>query len=227
MPRANRCFLPGHIWHITHRCHNKEFLFKFTKDRRRWLYWLFEAKKRYGLCVLNYVVTSNHIHLLVKDTGSSSISKSLQLIAGRTAWEYNKRKGRRGAFWEDRYHATAVDSDEHLIECIVYIDMNMVRAGVVKHPEEWTDGGFQEIQRPPKRYRIIDMPTLLDLSNATSLVEFQIRHFEWLEDAIKNNQINREEKWSQSIAVGRKNYVARIKDNLKRNAKIGSQIDIE
>ena len=34
MPRANRYFLPGHIWHITHRCHKKEFLLKFTGDRK-------------------------------------------------------------------------------------------------------------------------------------------------------------------------------------------------
>ncbi|MFT5110852.1 MAG: putative transposase [Parasphingorhabdus sp.] len=90
MPRANRYFLPGHIWHITHRCHKKEFLLKFSRDRARWIAWLFEAKKRYGLCVLNYVVTSNHIHLLVKDTGKNAIPRSLQLIAGRTAQEYNK-----------------------------------------------------------------------------------------------------------------------------------------
>jgi len=44
MPRANRYFLPGHVWHITHRCHKKEFLLKFAKDRKRWLHWLFEAR---------------------------------------------------------------------------------------------------------------------------------------------------------------------------------------
>jgi len=74
---------------------------------------LFEARKRYGLCVLNYMVTSNHIHLLVKDTGNNVIPKSMQLIAGRTAQTYNQRKNRKGAFWEDRYHATAVQTDEH------------------------------------------------------------------------------------------------------------------
>ena len=66
MPRANRYFLPNHVWHITHRCHNKEFLLRFARDRMRWRYWLFEARKRYGLCVLNYIVTSNHVHLLKK-----------------------------------------------------------------------------------------------------------------------------------------------------------------
>jgi hypothetical protein len=56
MPRANRHYIPGYVWHITHRCHKKEFLLKFARDRRRWLRWLFEAKKRYGLSVLNYTL---------------------------------------------------------------------------------------------------------------------------------------------------------------------------
>ena len=137
MPRANRHYLPGCVWHITHRCHKQEFLLKFEKDRKRWLYWLFEAKKRYGLCVLNYTVTSNHIHLLVVDTGRDIIPQSLQLVAGRTAQEFNTRKNRKGAFWEDRYHATAIETNEHLAKCMIYIDLNMVRAGVVKHPSEY------------------------------------------------------------------------------------------
>jgi REP element-mobilizing transposase RayT len=140
MARANRHHLPGYVWHITHRCHKKEFLLKFEKDKKRWISWLFEAKKRFGLCVLNYTVTSNHIHLLVYDRKEDIISKSIQLIAGRTAREYNIRKNRTGAFWEDRYHATAVHTDDHFIKCLVYIDLNMVRAGVVRHPSQWAFG---------------------------------------------------------------------------------------
>ena len=103
---------------------------------------MFEAKKRFGLCVLDYTVTSNHIHLLVKDTGAGVIAESMQLIAGRTAQEYNQRKGNKGAFWEDRYHATAIDSDEYLQRCLIYIDLNMVRAGVVNHPGQWKESEF-------------------------------------------------------------------------------------
>jgi REP element-mobilizing transposase RayT len=82
---------------------------------------------------LDYIATSNHIHLLVVDTAEGVIPKSLQLIAGRTGQEFNVRKNRKGAFWEDRYHATAVETGEHLAKCLVYIDLNMVRAGVVSH----------------------------------------------------------------------------------------------
>ncbi len=125
MPRANRHALPDHIWRITHRCHKKAFLLKFARDRRRWLHGLFEARKRYGLSVLNDIVTSNPIHLLVRDCGHGEIAQGMQLIAGRTGQTYNQRKGRKGAFWEDRYHATAVETGEYLARCLVTIDVNI------------------------------------------------------------------------------------------------------
>jgi putative transposase len=61
MPRAHRNHLPGYVWHLTHRCHRRQFLLRFARDRRRWHRWLYEARKRYGLCVLNYTATSNHL----------------------------------------------------------------------------------------------------------------------------------------------------------------------
>ena len=123
---------------------------------------MFQAKKRYGLSVLNYIITSNHIHLLVFDNGGKGvIPDSIRLVAGRVGQEYNIRKNRKGAYWEDRYHATAIQTNEHLIKCIVYIDLNMVRAGVVSHPSEWKHCGYNEIQNPKKKYNIIDFAILM------------------------------------------------------------------
>jgi REP element-mobilizing transposase RayT len=116
------------------------------------------GKNRYDLSILNYMATShNHIHLLMFDRGQREvIPRFLQLVAGRTGQQYNQRKKRKGAFWEDRYHATAVETNEHLIQCLVYMDLNMVRAGVVSHPSEWNESGFKEIRGPRQRYSLID-----------------------------------------------------------------------
>jgi REP element-mobilizing transposase RayT len=227
MPRANRHFLPGHVWHITHRCHRQEFLLKFAKDRSNWVKWLFEAKKRYGLCVLNYIVTSNHIHLLIKDTRADVIPASMQLVASRTAQLYNQRKNRKGAFWEDRYHATAVENDEHLFQCLVYIDMNMVRAGVVWHPVEWPHSGYNEIQQPPKRYAIINTGVLMELGGFSQLDALQKAHQEWVATEIKRNNSQREALWSDSVAVGSEQYVNGVKETLGVRAagRIGKAVE--
>ena len=214
MPRANRVYLPGHAWHITHRCHKQEFLLKFERDRQRWLHWLFQAKKRYGLCVLNYIVTSNHIHLLVLDTQPDCLSRSMQLIAGRTAQEYNQRKHRKGAFWEDRYFATIVEMDAHLAKCLTYIDMNMIRAGVVSHPSQWKASGYNEIQHPALRYRIIDrlmLKRLLGINTEESLKE---RHNEWVLTVLQNDDWQRQSLWSQSLAVGSDAFVDEVRKQL-------------
>jgi putative transposase len=78
--------------------------------------------------ILNYSVTSNHIHLLVLGGNERDvIPNSIKLIAGRTAQEFNQRKNRKGAFWEDRYHGTAIERGDHLFRCLVYIDLHPVK----------------------------------------------------------------------------------------------------
>lgn len=219
MPRANRYFLPGHVWHITHRCHQSQFLLKFARDRRCWRFWLFQARKRYGLCVLNYIVTCNHIHLLVQDRGEREIARSMQLIQSRTAQKYNRRKLRKGAFWEDRYHATAVDTDQHLARCVTYIDLNMVRAGAVKHPSEWECSGYREIQKPPLRYNTVDQAALLRLFGLTRWAQLQQVCREWVREAIREDSSRRDSVWSASLAVGRKEFLKDVKKTLGTRAR--------
>ena len=181
--------------------------------------WLYEARKRFGLRVLNYMVTCNHIHLLVQDSAEEVIPKSLQLIASQTAQAFNQRKGRKGAFWEDRYHATAIDTDEHFIRCLVYLDLNMVRAGVVKNPSEWPYSGYHEIQTPPERYSRVDVKSLMALCGFKDYKAFKHEYRQWVEEAVKKHTGKREAYWSESIAVGRGEFVEVIREQLKSRAR--------
>ena len=143
----------------------------------------------------------------------------MQLIAGRTAQEYNQRKGKRGAFWEDRYHATAIEIDEHLHRCVVYIDLNMVRAGVVNHPGQWNESGFCEIQEPPKRYAIIDLRALSEMCGFGELADFQRAQRQWIEEALEGAPAVRDDRWSEAIAVGSLAFVGIGKNDLDVEAR--------
>ncbi|EAR20612.1 hypothetical protein NB231_07432 [Nitrococcus mobilis Nb-231] len=105
------------------RSHHQQFLLKFARNRRLWCRWLFEARQRFGLCVLDFIVTSNHIHWLTQGRATEKSQRAGKLIAGRAAQAYNQRKQRRGAYWEDRYHATAIEADEHLARCSMYSNL--------------------------------------------------------------------------------------------------------
>ena len=166
------------------------------------------------------MVTCNHMHLLVLDDGGCDvIPESIQLIAGRTAQDYNNRKGRKGAFWEDRYHATAVESDIHLAQCMTYIDMNMVRAGVVTDPEDWKWCGYHEIQRPRERYGVIDHTRLMELLRFDALDQLRRDHRKWIEESLIRDTHVRESTWTESIAVGSKAFVEKTKERLGSRAR--------
>jgi putative transposase len=188
-------------------------LLRFARDRRSWRRWLYQARRRYGLCVLNYTATCNHIHLLVRDQGRGEIAASMQLIEGSTAQPFNERKRRRGAFWQDRYHATAVETGEHLARCLVYIDLNMVRAGVVEHPAQWEVGGYHEIQQEFARYRVVDRQALADAAGV-DLEQLAATHRQWVEGALRNYRQEREPLWSESVAVGGHEFVEGVQRHL-------------
>jgi len=147
----------------------------------------------------------------------------MQLTAGRTAQEYNQRKNRKGAFWEDRYHATAVQEDRHLIQCMVYIDLNMIRAGVVEHPSQWPFCGYNEIQDPPSRYGLIDQRRLMRLLGINDSDQLRETYESWVDDGLSRDGHVRDGKWSGSVAVGTKSFVEKIKEKLGIKA-IGRQV---
>jgi putative transposase len=170
--------------------------------------------------VLNYTVTSNHIHLLIRDNGGRDvIPKSIHLIAGRTAQEFNQRKNRKGAFWEDRYHATAVETGKHLIQCLVYMDLNIIQAGVVSHPADWPFSGYNEIQAPRTRYGLINYEELRGLLGFQSMHDLAETYRGWIDESVKKTKHFRDGKWTESVAVGSRAFVAETKERLGVRAK--------
>ena len=89
MPRRKRGWLDHACYHITHRCHNREFLFHFKKYRQFYLRQLFEMSKRYKIDILDYIVTSNHVHLLLSAKKGKSISEGLCYLHGLIGQFYN------------------------------------------------------------------------------------------------------------------------------------------
>jgi len=103
--------------------------------------------------------------------------------------------------------ATAVDRDDYLARCTVYIDLNMVRAGAVSHPWQWEVSAFREIQQPPKRYRIIDLDALQRLLEIDGLERLQQTLAEWVADALHRGELQRDPVWSESVAVGNREFL--------------------
>ena len=94
----------------------------------------------------------------------------------------------------------------------------MVRAGVVEHPAQWVACGYREVQDPPKRYGIIDLPVLMELLDFSDLAQLQRTRAQWVEEALGEVQ-GRESNWSESLAIGSQAFVEGVKTRLGINAR--------
>ena len=124
----------------------------------------------------------------------------MKLIAGNVAEEYNQRKNRINAFWEDIYHSTETESDSYLVQYLSYV--------------EWISSGYNEIQNPKQRYNLIDLRRLPILFGYDSLKEFQKHHKIWIDEALKNDRLERHSKLSKSITFRRNSFVEEVHKKL-------------
>lgn len=218
MPRKRRSFLDFSCYHITHRCHERKFMLKFQKDRDKYFDFLREANKRFQVSILDYMITSNHIHLLVWAGKGEQISKAMQFVQGSFGQYYNKKHGRQGAFWRDRYHPTMIQAGEHFGRCLFYIDLNMLRAGAVKNIQDWKHTALHEFTGTKQRYRVIDQLRLVKCLGLGNWENFQRWYKKTLQSTLQKHYHARQAFWSKSFAVGDKEWLQEIyrKEGFKR-----------
>ena len=112
-------------------------MLRFAKDRDAYQEMLRQKLRDCPVSLFNYCLTSNHVHLLLHTDTMDALPAWMKSPAGEFGQAYNRRKKRSGAYWRDRYHSTWIDGGQYLWRCLLYIDLNMVRAGVVSHLQEW------------------------------------------------------------------------------------------
>jgi putative transposase len=78
-----------------------------------------------------YVLMSNHLHLLVTPRLEKGLPLMMQDVGRSYVRQFNQRHGRTGTLWEGRYRSTLIQTERYFLACMVYIDLNPVRAGMV------------------------------------------------------------------------------------------------
>lgn len=138
MPVVKRIVLPNHPHHVIHRGHNRRDIFFGDGDRAYYLRNLREFKERFGCKVYSYCLMSNHVHMIVNPCeNAGSLALLMKRLAARQTRMVNKMKGASGTLWDSRYRSSLIDTERYLPACCRYIEMNPVRAGIVKRPEEY------------------------------------------------------------------------------------------
>jgi REP element-mobilizing transposase RayT len=122
------------------------------------------AARRDSFRVIHYSVQPDHLHLIVEATDRTALSRGMQGLASGLARRVNRRLGRRGALFADRYHAHTLAQPREVRNAIVYVLKNYE-----KHPEllpdrrteprhgldpcssaHWFDGWAESAHRQPR-----------------------------------------------------------------------------
>jgi putative transposase len=135
MPRPLRDQSAG-IRHITCRGNRRQAVFRDDRDRGRYLWLLDEACGLYGWRIAGYCLMRNHVHLVAR-VGAGTISRGMQWLSGRYGQLFNRRHGVTGHLFQGRFGAEIVEDEAYALEVVRYVDLNPVRAGVVRHPSDW------------------------------------------------------------------------------------------
>ena len=144
MPRNARIIVNNYPHHIIQRGHNRQVVFASDDDFLFYLENLKQWKDAFGCKVYAYCLMTNHVHLII-DPGidAHNLAMLMKRIAGRQTRHVNKLENRSGTLWEGRYKSSPISTDEYLLACCRYVELNPVRAGIVAAPEayRWSSYG--------------------------------------------------------------------------------------
>ena len=136
MARLPRLSLPGLPHHVIQRGNNRQAIVADTGDRERLLSLWADQAPRFGVALHAYMLMDNHFHLLVTPTTADGLPQFMQAVGRSYVRGFNDRHGRSGTLWEGRYRATVLHAERYLLPCMVYMDLNPVRAGLVVEARE-------------------------------------------------------------------------------------------
>ena len=137
MPDGPRPLVDNACYHIIARGNNRQAIFKGCKDYKKYLFLIKHYKRQYKFRVFCYCLMPNHIHFVFEIREAKKLSKIMGSMQRAYTGYFNTKYKRTGYLWQSRFKSKIIVKDKYLIDCINYIELNPVRANIVKAPHEY------------------------------------------------------------------------------------------
>ncbi len=137
MPRKKRFLLSKSYYHIINRGNNRNPIFKCDADFLYFLELILKYKLEHSFELYQYCLMSNHVHFQIQTKKALDFLKFMQKSNLAYFHHYNREYSWVGHFWQDRFKSQAIGKDAYFIQCGKYIELNPVRASIVREPEEY------------------------------------------------------------------------------------------
>lgn len=143
MARKARFTPAGIPQHIIQRGVDRQLCFGCEADFKAYLHWLKVYSEKHQVSIHAWVLMTNHVHLLCTPKSANGISKMMQSLGRSYVRYFNYHHQRTGTLWEGRFKASLVNASEYLLNLYRYIELNPVRANMVKNPADYIWSSYQ------------------------------------------------------------------------------------
>jgi putative transposase len=204
---------------VVARCNNREFYLAADHDFEVVLTHLRQMRCAFDVTLYAYTLMANHIHLLLRAPELDALGRPLRWLMTETAKAFNRARGRRGHFWERRYHACLVEDDVYALAALRYLDRNPVRAGLVVDPASypWSSCAAYAVGAPNPLITV--HPSYLALSRYPKVRQRHYRNL--LAPSTDPVAERRDPRWTTDRAVGSAAFVAQYARRVRGRPKSG------
>ncbi|MDD5291877.1 MAG: transposase [Candidatus Omnitrophica bacterium] len=216
MPRQPRLVISGYPHHIILRGNNRSAIFYNDKDRRFFIECIKESKEKTKSKIYAYCLMTNHVHLLIEPSKKEGLGNMMQSLGRKYVQYINRTHKRTGTLWEGRFKSSVVSKDEYLLTCSRYIELNPVRAKIVKHPIDyvWSSFGFKA---EGKQDALLDEDPIYE-SLGKTLEERQENYKEIFRENISERELSLIRNTTQKGGIfGNEKFLERITESIGRN----------
>lgn len=144
MPTGPRLLVQNACYHITTRGNQRQQIFWDVQDYKAYLSKLRRYKRRHRFLLYGFCLMPNHIHMIGEPKESKNLAKFMQGLTRSYTAYFNKRYKKVGHLWQDRFKSKVIVKDNYLIDCIHYIELNPVRANMVKAAGDYEWSSYRE-----------------------------------------------------------------------------------
>lgn len=162
MPRKARKYIiiPGAVYHIVARGNNERRIFRSSRDYNKLRKILAQVKIEMPFYLYCYSSMPNHFHLEI-ETIDVSISKIMHRVNSIYAVYFRRRYKISGHLFQGRFFSAPITQESYFWAVARYIDLNAVRAKLVKNPEDYPYGSFRYYFQKEYKEQLIDRERFL------------------------------------------------------------------
>ena len=156
MPRTARASAANTCYHVLNRGNNRNTVFHKNDDYGAFLKLINQANERVKMRLMAFCLMPNHFHLVAWSRNDGDLSRWMQWLMTSHVRRYHRHYESSGHVWQGRFKAFPIQSDEHLLTVMRYVERNPVRAKTIpiRKAQNWH---WSSAGTPPKEFEVVKL----------------------------------------------------------------------